>query len=147
MALPLRLVRAAPPRTRRRHRRDRVFAGAHPVGSAGPSPAGLLRPGRWRICWFGFAGTTLALAILALIVLRNRPRTLASARWGLGRGGAERPGGGRPPLGQSLSAGVMWHVGLIYVAFGFSYIIYMTFFTKYLVAEAHYTPAAAAGCS
>jgi MFS family permease len=30
-------------------------------------------------------------------------------------------------------------VGLIYVAFGFSYIIYMTFFTKYLVAEGGYT--------
>jgi MFS family permease len=29
------------------------------------------------------------------------------------------------------------------VAFGFSYIIYMTFFTKYLVAEARYTPAEA----
>jgi len=29
--------------------------------------------------------------------------------------------------------------GLVYVAFGFSYIIYMTFFTKHLIAEGDYT--------
>jgi len=31
----------------------------------------------------------------------------------------------------------------VYVAFGFSYIIYMTFFAKYLVSEGGYSPAAA----
>ena len=40
---------------------------------------------------------------------------------------------------------VVWHVGLIYVAFGFSYIIYVTFFTKYLIAERGYTQAEAGG--
>jgi MFS family permease len=37
----------------------------------------------------------------------------------------------------------VWHLGLIYVAFGFSYIIYMTFFTKYLISEGEYTQASA----
>ncbi len=37
----------------------------------------------------------------------------------------------------------MWHLGLVYVAFGFSYIIYMTFFTKHLIAEGGYTKDAA----
>jgi MFS family permease len=32
---------------------------------------------------------------------------------------------------------------MVYVAFGFSYIIYMTFFTKRLIAEGGYTPEAA----
>jgi len=41
---------------------------------------------------------------------------------------------------RSLS---VWHLGLIYVAFGFSYIIYMTFFTKYLITKGGYTPQAA----
>ena len=36
-------------------------------------------------------------------------------------------------------------MGLIYVAFGFSYIIYVTFFTKYLIAERGYTQAEAGG--
>jgi MFS family permease len=38
---------------------------------------------------------------------------------------------------------VVWHLGLVYVAFGFSYIIYMTFFTKHLIAEGGYTQEAA----
>ena len=33
----------------------------------------------------------------------------------------------------------MWHLALVYVAFGFSYIVYVTFFAKYLQAEAGYT--------
>jgi MFS family permease len=32
---------------------------------------------------------------------------------------------------------------MIYIAFGFSYIIYMTFFTKYLISEGGYTQASA----
>ena len=35
------------------------------------------------------------------------------------------------------------HLALIYVAFGFSYIIYATFFARYLVGEAGFTMAAA----
>jgi len=98
----------------------------------------------WRICWFGFAGTTLALAILALIVLRNRPADVGLRPLGAsGEVARNVPAADGLHWGRVYRAGVMWHVGLIYVAFGFSYIIYMTFFTKYLVAEAHYTPAAA----
>ena len=37
----------------------------------------------------------------------------------------------------------MWYLGLVYVAFGFSYIIYMTFFTKGLIADLGYSPGAA----
>jgi len=37
----------------------------------------------------------------------------------------------------------VWHLGLVYVAFGFSYIIYMTFFVKVLIAEGGYTQASA----
>jgi len=98
----------------------------------------------WRVCWFGFAAAGFALALLALAVLRNRPSAV-----GLRPLGAEpdeppapAPAGGLAWASVYLS-GVVWHVGLIYVAFGFSYIIYMTFFTKYLIAEGGYTPAAA----
>ena len=37
----------------------------------------------------------------------------------------------------------VWHLGLVYVAFGFSYMIYLTFFFKRLVAEGGYSKAAA----
>jgi len=94
----------------------------------------------WRICWFVFSGITLGLAVLAFSILRNCPSEL-----GLLPIGAS---GDIVPIttkvrelnwGKVYRSGVVWHLGLIYVAFGFSYIIYMTFFTKYLIAEGGYT--------
>jgi nitrate/nitrite transporter NarK len=98
----------------------------------------------WRVCWFGYGGATLLLAALALAALRNRPSELGL----LPMGGAII---GETPSPESRArqwrrvyrSAAVWHLGLIYVAFGFSYIIYMTFFTKYLVAEGGYTPASA----
>jgi sugar phosphate permease len=100
----------------------------------------------WRVSWLVFAGVTLGLAILALAVLRNSPADVGLRP--LGAGPDSAPSSGAPSVdgpnwGSIYRSGVIWHVGLVYVAFGFSYIIYMTFFSKYLVAEAHYTPVAA----
>jgi predicted MFS family arabinose efflux permease len=38
---------------------------------------------------------------------------------------------------------VVWQLGLVYSAFGFAYIIYMTFFTKFLISESGYSQEAA----
>jgi len=37
----------------------------------------------------------------------------------------------------------MWYLGLVYSLYGFSYIIYMTFFAAYLVKEMGWKPGAA----
>ncbi|MFH1038102.1 MAG: Rid family hydrolase [PVC group bacterium] len=37
----------------------------------------------------------------------------------------------------------VWHLGLVYIAFGFAYIIYVTFFVKYLVTDGGYSTAGA----
>lgn len=98
----------------------------------------------WRVCWFLFAGATLALSALAFAALRNRPSSLGLGP--LGSEAREEPGVSKPGGLQWASvyrSSVMWHVGLIYTAFGFSYIIYLTFFTRYLIAEGAYTNAAA----
>jgi len=98
----------------------------------------------WRISWFLFAGATAGLAALALAVLRNRPSAVGLRP--LGSTGDDEPGSssaGGLKWGSVYRSGLVWHVGLIYVAFGFSYIIYMTFFTKYLIAEGGYTQASA----
>jgi MFS family permease len=98
----------------------------------------------WRVCWFVFAAAALGLCALSFAVLRNRPSDV-----GLVPLGAVEDGQPIPPEATGLHwrsvyrSGVIWHVGLVYVAFGFSYIIYMTFFTKYLIAEGGYTQAAA----
>jgi MFS family permease len=98
----------------------------------------------WRVCWFLFAAVTGGLAVLAVLVLRNRPLSLGLRPLGEASDGvpASAPSG-RMPWGLVYRSGSMWHVGLVYAAFGFSYIIYMTFFAKYLIAEGGYTPPAA----
>ncbi len=36
-------------------------------------------------------------------------------------------------------SGLLWHLAAVYFAFGFSYVIYSTFFARYLVAEAGFS--------
>lgn len=98
----------------------------------------------WRACWFLFAGVTLGLAVLALAALRNCPSDLNLLPLGAAKKGAT-PASGVTGLnwGSVYRSGVVWHLGFVYIAFGFSYIIYMTFFTKYLIAEGGYTQYAA----
>jgi MFS family permease len=87
----------------------------------------------WRACWFLFGAIAVALAVLSYLLIRNRP------------GGASRETARETGItsGDRLVARVyrswpVWHLGLVYIAFGFSYIIYMTFFVKYLGAERGY---------
>lgn len=97
-------------------------------------------PNGWRICWFIFAGLTCALSVLAYAVLRNCPSELGLLP--IGASGDSEPVSVKMRAlnwGKVYRSGVVWHLGFIYIAFGFSYIIYMTFFTKYLIAEGGYS--------
>jgi MFS family permease len=94
----------------------------------------------WRICWYIFSAITFGLSALAYTVLRNCP----SERGLLPVGAADDSEPVSVKLrqlnwGKIYRSGVVWHLGFIYIAFGFSYIIYMTFFTKYLIAEGGYS--------
>lgn len=95
----------------------------------------------WRMSWYLFGGVTLGLAMLAAMLLRNRPEELGLAPWG----GAAAPSGSASPRGalqwgRVYRSPTVWHLGGVYVAFGFSYIIYLTFFNKRLLAEGGYSP-------
>lgn len=94
----------------------------------------------WRTCWFTFGGITMALAIGAAALLRNRPSDVGQKPVGA-RADDPGPSGPSAPLHLSNVYGkpIVWLLGLVYVAFGFSYIIYMTFFTKSLIADGGYT--------
>lgn len=134
-------------------RRRGFAAGVAVIGcSLGPIVAGPLAPAilsaygdsGWRVSWQVFGGMTLGLAVLGYAVLRNRP-----ADKGL-RPYAARPeeyavtvGGGRPHWGSVYRSTAVWHLGLVYVAFGFSYIIFMTFFYKRLMSDGGYSKEAA----
>jgi sugar phosphate permease len=98
----------------------------------------------WRICWVVFGGVTLLLALAGFLILRNHPSDKGLNPLGADPGTpvvARRKES--PRWGDVYRSRVVWLVGLVYVAFGFSYIIYMTFFTKCLISEGGYTQKAA----
>jgi MFS family permease len=115
----------------------------------------------WRIAWFVFSAATLLLFILSALLLKNEPaehKRRAPAqldRENLGEPAATRnlqwgrnkhvgPAAARTlQWGRVYRSRTVWHLGLLYAAFGFSYIIYMTFFIRYLVGEVHFTHFAA----
>ena len=98
----------------------------------------------WRVCWLLFGGVTLALAVGAAALLRNRPGDVGLRPIGAA---PDEPApavrGGPLPWGEVYARPIVWLVGFVYVAFGFSYIIYMTFFNKCLIAQGGYTEAQA----
>lgn len=100
----------------------------------------------WRICWFIFGLLTLLLAVACVFVLRNRPSEMGLEPLGAVTQEAD-PGPEKRALDwhRVYRSASVWHLGMVYTAFGFSYIIYMTFFVKRLVAGGGYTPAAAGG--
>jgi MFS family permease len=124
---------------------------------------------RWRLAWYFFAALTCAVGVLTLVVQRDRPHkathplaaqgsiwtaeplkssvatgpdaglTAALAAW-------RRPG--RTPrhsvdLRRVLRSGYAWHLGLVYLAFGFAYMIYFTFFQKRLTVDMGWSSAGA----
>jgi sugar phosphate permease len=90
----------------------------------------------WRTAWLVLGGIVLLMALLSWVVLRDRPKE---------RGLEPLGGTETPPSEQRASAldwravyrlRVVWHLAAVYIAFGFSYAIYTTFFSSYLVNEA-----------
>jgi len=98
----------------------------------------------WRVCWFIFGGVTLLLAIAGFLLLRNRPSEKGLKPLGAD---AEDPDNSLRPKALQwrlvYRSATVWHLGLVYIAFGFSYIIYMTFFAERLIVEGGYTQEAA----
>lgn len=84
-------------------------------------------PGGWRTCWVGYGVVTILLAALDAVVLREAPSP----------DGPSPPG--TPHWGLVYRSLLVWHLGVVYLGFGFAYIIFMTFFTKRLVVEGGYT--------
>ena len=137
-------------------RRRGLAAGAGAAGSSvglivtGPLvPAILQRAGAdgWRVSWAVLAGLTLLVFTAAALFLRNRP-----AEKGLrpiGESEAEsRPAAAAASVLDWASvyrSRLLWKLAAIYFGFGFSYIIYSTFFVRYLIGEAGFSRSGAGG--
>ncbi len=89
----------------------------------------------WRISWYLLGGLVFIIAILAYKFLVNRPGQIGLAP--VGREKEPENGEKASSLQWSLVYGsrTIWHMAAIYFLFGFSYIIYSTFFASFLVDE------------
>jgi MFS family permease len=95
----------------------------------------------WRNAWYIFGAFTLGIACLCYLLLRNKDEPhIAPA---ITNPGTSRPAETPHSLRQVYRAWPVWHLGLVYVAFGFAYIIFMTFFVKHLMASGGYSRSAA----
>jgi MFS family permease len=107
------------------------------VGPLVPLLLKIYGPGGWRSCWYLFGAASVIIAVLCLLLVRNRGVTSISL--------STPYAAGTPPPPAATSSWVsvyrsraVWHLGLVYVAFGFSYIIFMTFFVKHLTTSGGY---------
>ncbi len=83
----------------------------------------------WRICWFVFGVAALLMVVGALRVLRDQPDDESE----------EVPMEGspdlRPGVGSVYRSSFAWRLGAVYFTFGFSYMIYLTFFVRRLTGD------------
>ncbi|MFQ5578789.1 MAG: MFS transporter [Anaerolineae bacterium] len=114
------------------------------VGPLAPRILAAYGDSGWRVNWFIFGAATLAIAAAGYFLLRDHPTDMGLRPVGA-EGAAPPPAPRREAIqwGRVYGSAAVWHLGLVYVAFGFSYIIYLTFFTKHLIAGGGYTPSAA----
>jgi len=91
----------------------------------------------WRLAWYFFAALTFLVGILTIVFQRDRPYAAAV------RARAAR--GSRPPLDLKsvVRSRYAWHIGFVYMMFGFAYMVYFTFFQKRLTADLGFSSSAA----
>lgn len=81
----------------------------------------------WRMSWLVLGGTVACTAVICALLIKNRPtpgRVLTTAQHALSLSGSSDAG-----------RRVFAHCALIYFLFGFTYVIYVTFFVTSLVQE------------
>jgi sugar phosphate permease len=95
----------------------------------------------WSYAWYYLGGAVLVISAFCWIFLRNRPADL-----GLQQVGAEeyKPSPRAPEAPVKRNVGNLqwslvyrmkevWYIGIVYFMYGFSYVIYMTFFKAFLI--------------
>jgi len=104
----------------------------------------------WRFAWYTLGGIALVIAVVVYALIRSRP----DEKGLLPVGTSEKEAPPAAPAGAKVSSlqwsavykvGNVWYLGLVYSFYGFSYIIYMTFFAAYLEKEMGFTKAYAGG--
>lgn len=95
----------------------------------------------WRYSWFILGACVLLLGLLAAALLRDRPEE-KGLRPVAAESDAPVPQAAKTSSldwGRVYRSRAVWNLALVYIAFGLSYVIYVTFFAKYLQTEGGYT--------
>jgi sugar phosphate permease len=123
------------------------------TGPLVPFVLNIFEQGGWRYAWVVLGLIVLLIALLALMFLRDHPRDKGLAPVGVDTDASDPEadknvtanGSQRSSRSWALvyRSAAVWHLALIYTTFGFSYIIYVTFFARYLQGEIGFTKEAA----
>ena len=99
-------------------------------------------PEGWRHSWFVLALLVGVVWMLGLAFARNRPEDVGYRPYGATAEPPPLPAG--PARWREVFANpALWGLAAVFACFGFSYVIYATFFAAYLVSEGGFSPAAA----
>ncbi len=112
------------------------------VGFTTPLILGSREEEGWRLCWYVFGTITIALAVIAFLLIRNHPSDKNLKPLGASNDPpipAIAKQSGNLEWGRVYRSRVVWQLGLVYIAFGLSYIIYMTFFREQLTEAGGYS--------
>jgi MFS family permease len=116
------------------------------VGLGLPYLIGRFGPDGWRYAWFLLGVLVLVLSFVCYGFLRDTPDEKGTSMYG---GEEERKRRTDVTFfstwGEIVREKEIWKLGAVYFMFGFSYIIYMTFFVAYLTSEGGLTPQKAGG--
>jgi sugar phosphate permease len=93
----------------------------------------------WRFAWFYLGGAVLVIAGVAALLIRSRPEELGLNQVGETDGAvADTQAKTRATTldwGSIYKMSHVWYLGFVYLLYGFSYVIYMTFFAAYLIKD------------
>lgn len=101
----------------------------------------------WRVSWYVLGAMAFGVFVVCAIFLRNRPDQVGLRP--LGETAAEidkRTSENRASAldwGLVYKSRLLWQLSAIYFAFGFAYLIYSTFFVRYLTREGGFDAASA----
>ena len=100
----------------------------------------------WRYAWYLLGTIVFICSFICWAFLRNDPKEKGLGMYG---GEEEQKGGPKITLFSAwkdiVSEKEIWKLGCVYFMYGFSYIIYLTFFIAYLTKEIGLTSQAAGG--
>lgn len=98
----------------------------------------------WRYAWFLMGIIVFIFSFVCYAFLRNNPKEKGLSMYG---GEEEQKGGPKVTLFSAFRDIVVepeiWKLGCVYFMYGFSYIIYLTFFVAYLTKEIGVAPVTA----